>query len=114
MSNPMLRIGESQLQAAIIELAKWEGWMVFHPMPVQNQAGRWRTALQGDKGFPDLVLAHKERGIIFVELKSTIGRISDDQQLWIDTLRRAGAEVYVWRPIDIAQARIILKEGAPK
>lgn len=110
----MLRIGESQLQAAIIELAKWEGWMVFHPMPVQNQAGRWRTALQGDKGFPDLVLAHKERGIIFVELKSTIGRISDDQQLWIDTLRRAGAEVYVWRPIDIAQARIILKEGAPK
>lgn len=114
MSNPMLRIGESQLQAAIIELAKWEGWLVFHPMPVQNQAGRWRTALQGDKGFPDLVLAHKERGIIFVELKSSIGRISDDQQLWIDTLRRAGAEVYVWRPIDIAQARIILKEGAPK
>lgn len=114
MSNPLLRIGESQLQAAIIELAKWEGWLVFHPMPVQNQSGRWRTALQGDKGFPDLVLAHKERGVIFVELKSTIGRISDEQQLWIDTLKRAGAEVYVWRPVNIQEARTILREGAPK
>ena len=114
MSNPLLRIGESQLQAAIIELAKHLGWMVFHPMPVQNQAGRWRTAQQGDRGFPDLVLAHRELGVIFVELKSTIGRISDYQQLWIDTLRQAGAEVYVWRPIDIAQARKILTEGAPK
>jgi len=114
MSNPLLRIGEAQLQGAIIELAKWHGWLVFHPLPVQNQSGRWRTALQGDRGFPDLVLAHKDRGVIFVELKSTIGRVSDFQQLWIDTLRQAGAEVYVWRPIDINEARIILSEGAPK
>lgn len=114
MSNPLMRIGESQLQAAIVELAKLEGWLVFHPMPVQNQSGRWRTALQGDRGFPDLVLAHKDRGVIFVELKSTIGRVSEYQQLWIDTLKQAGAEVYVWRPVDIHQARIMLREGAPK
>ncbi len=111
MSNPLLRIGESQLQAAIVELAKHLGWMVFHPMPVQNQAGRWRTALQGDKGFPDLVLAHKTHGVIFVELKSTIGRLSEFQEKWIDTLKKGGATVYVWRPLDIKEARIVLQEG---
>lgn len=114
MSNPMLKVSEKQLQAAIIELAKWEGWLVFHAMPVQNSSGRWRTAVQGDIGFPDLVLAHKERGVMFVELKTTVGRISEYQQLWIDTLKQAGAEVYVWRPRDIQEARQMLREGAPK
>lgn len=114
MSNPMLKVSEKQLQAAIIELAKWEGWMVFHAMPVQNSSGRWRTAVQGDIGFPDLVLAHKERGVMFVELKTSVGRISEYQQLWIDTLKQGGAEVYVWRPRDIQEARKMLREGAPK
>ena len=113
MSNPLMRIGEAQLQAAIVELAKHLGWMVFHPMPVQNQAGRWRTALQGDKGFPDLVMAHKDYGVIFVELKSSIGRLSEFQDKWIATLKAGGATVYVWRPLDIKEARIVLQGGKP-
>ena len=112
MSDP-LKISEKQLQAAIVELAKWQGWMVFHALPVQNSAGRWRTAVQGDIGFPDLVLAHREKGVIFVELKSAIGRISDFQMKWIETLKAAGSEVYVWRPRDISEARQILQEGIP-
>jgi len=108
-----MRIGEAQLQAAIVELAKHLGWMVFHPMPVQNQAGRWRTALQGDKGFPDLVMAHKDHGVIFVELKSSIGRLSEFQDKWIATLKAGGATVYVWRQLDIKEARIVLQGGKP-
>lgn len=113
MSHPMLKVSERQLQAAIVELAKWKGWLVFHPMPVQNSAGRWRTAVQGDIGFPDLVMAHKDHGVLFVELKTTVGRISEFQQKWIDTLEAAGANVYVWRPRDIQEARKILTEGIP-
>jgi len=108
-----MRIGEAQLQAAIVELAKHLGWLVFHPMPVQNQAGRWRTALQGDKGFPDLVMAHKDHGVILVELKSSIGRLSEFQDKWIATLKAGGATVYVWRPLDIKEARIVLQGGKP-
>jgi len=110
-TNPILKVSERQLQAAIIEIAKWEGWMVFHALPVQNQNGRWRTATQGHTGFPDLVMAHKTRGILFVELKTTVGRISDNQQAWIDTLKAAGAEIYVWRPRDLQEARLILRNG---
>lgn len=113
-TNPLLGVSEKQLQAAIVEIAKWEGWLVFHALPVQTFQGRWITAQSGDTGFPDLVLAHRDRGVIFAELKSTIGRISDHQMKWIETLKAAGAEVYVWRPRDIAEARQVLREGAPK
>ena len=56
-------------------------------------------------------MAHKEHGVIFVELKSTIGRLSEFQEKWIDTLKKAGATVYVWRPLDINEARIVLQGG---
>ena len=109
-----LKQPEKIFQDAIVNLAKYLGWMVFHPLTVQGSNGRWRTALQGDPGFPDLVLAHRDRGVIFVELKSSIGRVSDLQMKWIETLRAAGAEVYVWRPRDLKEAQQILTEGAPK
>jgi hypothetical protein len=100
-SDLRLKITEKQFQATVIQIAKWHGWMVFHPMPVQNTKGVWRTAVAGDIGFPDLVLAHSTRGVILAELKTGTGRLSDDQQLWIDTLLLAGAEAYVWRPKDL-------------
>ena len=112
-ANPMFKINERQFQAAVMELARWQGWKVFHPLPAQNERGQWRTATQGDTGFPDLVLVHAERGVIFAELKSAIGKLSDHQQTWLATLKQAGAEVYVWRPADIEQIKAILKESRP-
>jgi len=92
------QVTERQFQSAIIELAKWYGWLVFHPLPVENSKGVWRTAVAGDTGFPDLVLAHSTRGLIIAELKTGLGRTTEKQDLWLDTLRMAGAESYVWRP----------------
>ena len=100
-ANPMFKINERQFQAAVVELAKWQGWTVFHPLPAQNERGQWRTATQGDIGFPDLVLVHPERGVIFAELKTAIGKLSDAQNDWLMCLHAAGAEAYVWRPRDI-------------
>ena len=108
-----MKVSEAAFQQVVIDLARWHGWRVFHPLPAQNARGRWRTAQAGDTGFPDLVLAHPKRGVIFAELKSAIGKLSDRQQAWIDTLRQAGAEVYVWRPADIEQIKAILKESRP-
>lgn len=106
-------ISEKTFQTAVIELARWAGWKVFHPLPAQNASGQWRTAQSGDIGFPDLVLAHPQRGVIFAELKSSIGKLSDHQADWITVLKSAGAEVYVWRPANLEQIKAILKEPQP-
>lgn len=104
-SDPVLKISERHLQAAIVELAKWNGWKVFHALPAQNARGQYRTAQIGDVGFPDLVLVHPQRGVIFAELKTAIGRLSDAQNDWLMALYAAGAEAYVWRPRDILDIR---------
>ena len=110
-ANPMFKVNERQFQAAVIELAKWQGWKVFHPLPAQNARGDWRTAQAGDIGFPDLVLVHPERGVIFAELKTAIGKLSDAQNDWLMCLHAAGAEAYVWRPRDIAEIKTRLQRS---
>jgi hypothetical protein len=94
------KVNEKDFQHLVFQLALWTGWRVNHQLPAQNAAGRWRTATQGHAGFPDLVLAHPTRGVIFAELKSATGRVSESQRAWLDTLEQAGAEAYVWRPTD--------------
>jgi hypothetical protein len=104
-------ITEKEFQNAVVELAKWTGWMVYHPLPAQNSRGHWRTPTLGDVGFPDLVLAHSTKGVIFAELKSRIGKVSDAQMNWITTIRAAGHEAYVWRPADLPYIKDILTGG---
>lgn len=73
---------EKLLQAKVIQLAKMNGFMVHHSRAVQTANGRWLTAIQGDAGFPDLVLAHAHRGVLFLELKSDTGKLSPGQTAW--------------------------------
>lgn len=101
-------ISEREFQNVVVEIAKWGGWMIYHPLPAQNTRGHWRTPTLGDVGFPDLVLAHPERGVIFAELKSAFGKVSDVQTKWLVTLKAAGAETYVWRPSDLPEIKLIL------
>jgi hypothetical protein len=108
------KISERAFQQAVIELATMTGWKVNHQLPAQNGNGRWRTFTQGHVGFPDLVLAHPTRGVIFAELKSAVGRVSEAQRIWLDTLELAGAEAYVWRPTDMPQIKTRLMKGNQK
>jgi hypothetical protein len=94
------KLSEADFQAKIINLAKWCGWRVFHPRPARYSDGRMATHYTGDAGFPDLVLCHPGRGVIFAELKADKGRISPAQEMWLDELLRAGSEAYLWRPAD--------------
>lgn len=105
---------EKDLQNAVIDLARLTGWMVHHTRPARTKDGGWVTPIQGDKGFPDLVLAHPERGVLFVELKSAKGRLSDDQIRWGECLVSGGVESsFVWRPCDWDDGTIemVLKSG---
>jgi len=95
-------VKESYFQSQVIMLAKLHGWLVMHTRAVEIRPGVWKTPLTGHPGFPDLVLCHQRgRGLIFAELKSDMGRLSDSQELWLQAINENGAEHVVWRPKDI-------------
>jgi len=103
MSPHRLPLSERDFQEQIIQLAKLHGWMVHAERSARTKDG-WRTAIQGDPGFPDLVLA-REGVVIYAELKSEKGKVAAGQQAWRWALGagRLKANVYVWRPSDWAQ-----------
>ncbi len=89
-----LGLSERDFTAKVIDRAKAVGWKVFHPRPARTAHG-WRTAGQGTpKGFPDLVLA-LDTVVLFVELKSQKGKLTDEQKDWLRHTNGA-----VWRPKD--------------
>ena len=89
-------MSEDDLLTCCIDLARLLGWRVHHCRPAMSRSGKWATHIQGDPGFPDLVLA-KEGRVLFVELKSQRGKTTDDQESWLfDLDEQAG----VWRPSD--------------
>lgn len=55
------------------------------------------NSMYSDKGFPDVTMI-KDGRIIFAELKRVGGKLTPDQQRWLDALQGAGAEAYVWTP----------------
>jgi hypothetical protein len=95
-----VRQSEAAFQSQVVQLAHTFGWLVQHTRPAK-QGDRWLTPITGDVGFPDLVLAHYRRGVIFAELKTDTGALSDPQYQWGRTLKEAGAEWRLWRPKDM-------------
>jgi hypothetical protein len=94
------QMSEAQWQAQVVQLAQTFGWLVQHTRPAKV-GDKWVTPITGDVGFPDLVLAHPERGVLFAELKAERGRLSAGQVEWGRVLKAAGAECYLWRPDDL-------------
>ena len=91
---------ERDFQRAVVELARITGWRVHHTRPALTRAGEWRTPIQGDAGFPDLVLCRPPR-VIFAELKRNGARPTPQQQGWLDALSACtGVECYLWTPAD--------------
>ena len=96
-------MNEATLKSAVISVARMKGWLIHHDLPAMNRRGRWATHVEGDVGFPDLVLLSPHHGqLIFVELKSEKGRTTSSQDNWLDALGLAGIEHHVVRPSDLA------------
>jgi hypothetical protein len=84
-------VSERDLTAYVRDLAQLFGYRRYHT---------W-LAKHSPAGFPDEVLVRGSR-LIFAELKSERGKVSPEQEAWLEALRHvAGVEVYVWRPIDM-------------
>jgi len=96
VSTTAVTMSEQELLDSVVELAHLFGWRVAHFRPARTAHG-WRTPVAADgAGWPDLTLVRGDR-LIFAELKSRRGRLSDEQQAWLDVLGAVG-EVHVWRP----------------
>jgi hypothetical protein len=80
---------EAELLALVREAAGRFGWRSYHT----------HDSRRSEAGFPDLVLARGGE-LIFAELKSERGRVSETQRAWLADLEAAGCEVHVWRPSD--------------
>ena len=89
---------ETAFQAAVVELAHLRGWLVFHVHDSRRGLGA---------GYPDLTMVHTRTGqLLFAELKSDVGRISQGQYRWMEALNRGGHHVHVWRPADLRDGTI--------
>jgi hypothetical protein len=90
---------EKPFQTRVIQLAKFHGFeLVYHTHNSQRSA----------PGFPDLVMVSTRHGrVLYRELKRTVGKVTADQQAWLDALTAAGQDVGVWRPADLLSGRIV-------
>jgi hypothetical protein len=95
---------EKELEDCICDLLDTFGIWYHHDRPARtgrvDEKGKpvWRNHFRGPKGIPDLLIVGER--VIWAELKTQKGRPTPDQTEWLERLRRAGAEVYVWRPVD--------------
>lgn len=87
---------EAMFQSQVLTLAAARGWHAYY---THNSKG-------SPAGYPDLTLVRDR--VVFAELKTGIGRVRPAQQEWLDHLRAAGAEVYVWRPAHAREIERVL------
>lgn len=89
---------ERQWQDRVVDLARWHGWRTYHTHDSRRSAA----------GFPDLVLVRGGR-LLFVELKSSSGRVTPAQRVWLADLSACpGVEVHLWRPADWVEVQTTL------
>ena len=83
---------ERIFQARVLELLRTAGYKCYHT----------RDSRGSQPGFPDLVAVRPGHPIIFAELKTVTGKLTSEQHVWLEHLRRAqGHEVFVWTPRDM-------------
>lgn len=106
--NTKGELTEEGFQTKLIHWARKHGWLVHHTRHAKIREGRYITPIQGDVGFPDLVLV-KDGRVVFAELKVGRNRPSSDQIRWGEALKQTPAEYYLWRPEDWDQILQILQ-----
>ena len=89
-------LSERNLQKQVIALAKFLGYKVYHPL-----LSKW-----SEKGWPDLSMVRGSR-LVFIELKSEKGKVTDSQRAWLAALERVpGVQCYVFKPSDWYAGRV--------
>lgn len=90
-----LAISEEEFTSWVVDLARTHGYLVHHDLTGRTASG-WRTSVQGDTGFPDIVAVRAGRPMIVAELKSAKGRLTPEQKAWLAAF--TGVDAEVWKP----------------
>lgn len=96
-------VTEADFMATVIELARFNGWRIYHP----------HNSRRSDPGFPDLCMV-RDGVLRFMELKSEKGKPTVDQVAWIAELRKVGmhcnghVRALLLRPSDMPTIRELL------
>lgn len=98
MINPLDSIPEKDLGTSVEQLCVALGLRYYHTWNSRHSVG----------GFPDYVIVGPTR-VIYAELKRQKGKVTKEQQEWLEDLERAGQLTYVWRPGDMAAIVSTLK-----
>ena len=96
-------LSEKQFERQVKDCAKLFSWLYYHTHRSQFSPA----------GFPDCVFATGDRRVpepvIYAELKSEKGKLSEDQRRWLYVLARAGERVFVWKPSSLDQIIQVLR-----
>lgn len=92
---PLHEMTEKQWQQQVVALARTLGWRSYHTLRSKGS----------QPGYPDLTLVRDR--VIFLELKTETGTVTDKQREWLKALNDADAEVYVVRPRHLEQLAIL-------
>lgn len=98
MTSPMLE-RESDIQAAIRDYLRWTGWFCW----------KNHQTLGSYRGVADLT-AVKHGRVVFIEVKTAAGRLSEDQKRFRDDLLRAGGTYILARSVEDAERALKLME----
>ena len=93
--DPRLAMSEAHLEEHVREICAQVDVYRYHPYDSRKSQGGW----------PDDVLVGPW-GILHRELKSQTGKVRPDQEDVMARLRKAGADVDVWRPVDLISGRV--------
>ena len=108
-----LAVSEKDFQAQLMEMVNIFGGKAYHAHDSRREVTQnGQRMLVGDKdarGFPDLTIVMRGGRLIFAELKSKKGHLSDYQREWLEVL--PGHWTYLWRPVDWDDAVRIIKTG---
>lgn len=93
-------ISEKEFLQQIMTLCKLTGTLVYHT----------HDSRHSQSGFPDLVMI-KEGRLTFAELKSESGKLTVEQAVWLEELKRVTEPpvVRLWRPSDWLEIERLLQ-----
>lgn len=101
---------EAKLLAQYLELLKTQGKIVLYShIPNETFTSSWnvkrKNKAEGVRpGVPDYIVVGRD-GLLFIELKSKTGRVSLEQQHWLDSLNGASRDVIAHVAMGFDQAK---------
>ena len=101
---------ETELLACIVDLAASTGWWLHHDRPARTEHG-WRTAVQGNAGFPDCLLG-RDGVVLSRELKGRDEKLTPAQLAWAQRLAPGWLEVRAALPDD--ETRLVFDVWRPQ